>query len=118
MKTRLCLFWLLTIFSARAFAAEQTAFDRATQAYDEGRFEEASKGYEELIASGTWNATIFYDLANARYRLGDFCQAILNYERALALDPRHPEADANLRLARGEARALGKRGGAGGGPPR
>jgi len=30
----------------------------------------------------------------------------LNYERALALDPHHPESDANLRIARDEARAL------------
>jgi hypothetical protein len=33
-------------------------------------------------------------------------KAILNYERALALDRHHPEADANLRIARDEARAL------------
>jgi tetratricopeptide (TPR) repeat protein len=49
---------------------------------------------------------LFYDLGNAYYRLGNFGKAILNYERALALDPRHPEADANLRLARDEAHAL------------
>jgi hypothetical protein len=30
----------------------------------------------------------------------------LNYERALALEPQHPEANANLRLVRDEARAL------------
>ena len=45
-------------------------------------------------------------MGNAQYRLGDFGQAILNFERALALDSRHPEADTNLRLARDEARAL------------
>jgi hypothetical protein len=30
----------------------------------------------------------------------------LNYERALALEPHHPEAEANLRLVRDKARAL------------
>ena len=30
----------------------------------------------------------------------------MNYERALALDRHHPEADANLRIVRDEARAL------------
>ena len=49
---------------------------------------------------------MFYDLGNAYYRLGNFGKAILNYERALALEPRHPEAQANLRLASDEARAL------------
>src|SRR5205085_3858517 len=33
-------------------------------------------------------------------------KAILNYERALALDRHHAEAQANLRVARDEARAL------------
>ncbi len=92
--------------AAAAFAADDSVFAKANQAYAEGRFEDAANGYENLISSGSRNANLFYDLGNARYRLGDFGQAILNYERALALDPRHPEAEANLRLARDEARAL------------
>jgi tetratricopeptide (TPR) repeat protein len=105
MKTRL-FFFLCMIASAAASAADESVFAKANQAYAEGRFDEAATGYENLIRSGSWNANLFYDLGNARYRLGDFGEAILNYERALALDPRHPEADANLRLARDEARAL------------
>src|SRR3982750_4886441 len=88
------------------WAADQDQFARANQAYAEARYDEAAAGYQELVRSGNWNATVFYNLGNAQYRLGNFGQAILNYERALALDPRHPEADANLRLAQDEARAL------------
>jgi tetratricopeptide (TPR) repeat protein len=106
MKSALCLIMLMTASTATLRAANDSAFAAATQAYADGHFEDAAKGYESLIQSGNWNASLFYDLANARYRLGDFGQAILNYERALALEPRHPEADANLRLARDEARAL------------
>jgi tetratricopeptide (TPR) repeat protein len=87
-------------------AADESVFAKANQAYGESRFQEAAEAYESLIQSGHWNANLFYDLGNAYYRLGNFGKAILNYERALALDPRHPEADANLRLARDEARAL------------
>ena len=105
MKTPLCIF-LVAVFGLGAFAADESAFTKANQAYADGRFEEAANDYESLISSGNWNANLFYDLGNARYRLGDFGQAILNYERALALDPRHPEAEANLRLARDEPRAL------------
>ncbi len=49
---------------------------------------------------------MFYDLGNAYFRTGDFGRAILNYERALALEPHHPEATANLQIARDEAHAL------------
>jgi tetratricopeptide (TPR) repeat protein len=87
-------------------AAEDSTFAQANQAYSEGRFQEAVDGYQSLVSSGRWSANLFYDLGNAWFRQGDFGKAILNYERALALDPQHPEATANLRLARDEARAL------------
>ena len=87
-------------------AETDPAFARANQAYSEGRFQEAVEGYQSLVQSGRWSANLFYDLGNAWFRAGDFGQAILNYERTLALDPRHPEAEANLQLARDEARAL------------
>ena len=87
-------------------AAENPTFTKANQAFDQGHFQEAIDAYQELVRSGQWNAGLFYDLGNAWFRLGDFGHAILNFERALALEPRHPEAQANLRLARDEARAL------------
>jgi tetratricopeptide (TPR) repeat protein len=102
----LCAITLLCMGAGILRAAEEPVFAKANQAYGEGRYEEAAAGYEELASSGRWSANLFYDLGNARFRLGDFGKAILNFERALALDPHHPEADANLRLARDEARAL------------
>ena len=95
---------LATACSARG--DQNPAFAKANQDYSEGRFQEAVDGYQNLGNSGQWSANLFYDLGNAWFRLGNFGQAILNYERALALDPRHPEAAANLALVRDEARAL------------
>ncbi len=109
MRKRLCLLIIASgCFLPRAvFAADDGTFAKANQAFAEAQFQEAAEGYESLVQSGLHlNATLFYDLGNAYYRLGSFGKAILNYERALALDPRHPEAEANLRLARGEARGL------------
>jgi tetratricopeptide (TPR) repeat protein len=79
---------------------------KANQDYSEGRFREAVDGYQNLVNAGQWSANLFYDLGNASFRLGNFGEAILSYERALALDPHHPEAAANLALVRDEARAL------------
>jgi tetratricopeptide (TPR) repeat protein len=89
-----------------AFAQADTPFAKANAEYAAGHFKEAIDGYELLAGSGKWSATLFYDLGNAYFRTNDFGRAILNYERALALEPRHPEAEANLRIARDEARAL------------
>lgn len=89
---------------ASAFA--QADFTKANQEYAQGHFQEAIAGYETLVRAGQWNANLFYDLGNAYFRTRDFGHAILNYERALALDQGHPEATANLQIARDESRAL------------
>lgn len=89
-----------------AFAQSDGPFAKANQEYAQGQFKEAIADYEALVRSGQWSANLFYDLGNAYFRASDFGDAILNYERALALDPRHPEAKANLQIARDEARAL------------
>ena len=92
--------------SSFAFAQSDASFGKANQEYSEGKFREAIDHYEAAVHAGQWSAPLFYDLGNAYFRTGDFGRAILNYERALALEPNHPETQANLRIARDEARGL------------
>ena len=92
--------------SARAATEEATVFARANEEYATGHYRQAIKDYESLVRAKRWNAGLFYNLGNAWFRIGDFGRAILQYERALVLDRQHPEAQANLRLVRDEARAL------------
>ncbi len=84
----------------------EAIFARANADYAAGHFPAAIKGYESLVASRQWNPTLFYNLGNAFFRAGDSGRAILNYERALALDPNQAEARANLHLVRDRSRAL------------
>lgn len=100
----LCCCVLLTV--AMLSDARADAFADGNTEYAAGRFKEAAEKYETAVAAGATNAAVFYNLGNAWYRAGDLGRAILNYERALALEPRHPEAAANVRLAREKARAL------------
>jgi len=97
---------LWALVASAAFAQPDTDFTKANQEYAQGHFKEAISGYEALVRAGQWSANLFYDLGNAYFRTGDFGRAILNYERALALERHHPEATANLQIARDEARAL------------
>jgi tetratricopeptide (TPR) repeat protein len=102
----------LTIFALAfgiisiSFAQPDDDFTKANQEFAQGHFKEAISSFEALVGSGQWSANLFYDLGNAYFRTGDFGRAILNYERALALERHHPEATANLQIARDEARAL------------
>lgn len=101
--------WLLAL-CAMAFLSGRTwaeggDFETANDAYDQGKFSEAKAGYEKQVDAGVWSANLFYNLGNADYRLGAPGRAMLDYERALALDPAHPEARANLAVLRKETGA-------------
>ena len=112
MRARLFTFFCAAAFCltsasrADAQSAPETTFAQANAAYAAKNFPEAIKGYESLVKGGHWSASVFYDLGNAYFRNKDFGHAILNYERALALQPAQPEAQANLRFVRDQSRAL------------
>ena len=107
MKTRLLLPFLFVLAAFVASGnAQEDAFAKGNQEYAAGRFREAIELYENAVGGGATNAAVFYNLGNAYYRAGDLGRAILNYERALALESHYPEAEANLRLVRDKARAL------------
>lgn len=97
---------ILGAVASMGFAQSAAQFAKANQEYAAGDFKGAIADYEELVRSGQDSPNLFYNLGNAYFRQKDFGHAILNYERSLALEPRHPEAQANLRMARDEARAL------------
>lgn len=82
------------------------AFHEANADYGKEAFSEARQRYASLVENGSRSANLFYNLGNADYRLGEKGGAMLNYERALALDAGHPEALANLELLRRESQPL------------
>ncbi len=106
MKSAILIGLCTLAFLTPARADEPKQFADANAAYAAGNFEKARDGYEALVKAGQWNAALFYDLGNAWFRRGDMGQAILNYERALALDPQQAEARKNLHLTQERARTL------------
>src|SRR5215510_16259269 len=102
MKSSTYLIALLfcAVSGVPAFAQSDADFAKANQEFAQGHFKEAIAGYEALVGAGQWNANLFYDRGNAYFRTRDFGRAILNYERALSIDNHHPEATANLQIAR------------------
>ena len=77
------------------------AFSHGNTLYAAGDFTGAVAAYEGQVRRGEYTANLFYNLADAYHRQGDRGRAILNYQRALILDPAHAEAAANLAFVRG-----------------
>lgn len=71
----------------------------ADSAYLNGRYREAANIYEELLQDGE-SDELYYNLGNAYYKCDELARAILNYERALIVNPGFADAKANLQIAR------------------
>lgn len=90
---------LITIFTITLSAVCLRASDlakRADQAYQNEDYQLAAELYQQVLKNEGQSADIYYNLGNAQYRLGHTAQAILNYERALRLDPTDSDAKTNL----------------------
>jgi tetratricopeptide (TPR) repeat protein len=78
-------------------AVDATKWAAANEAYQNGKYEEAKVDYLQLVHAGQYGADLFYNLGNVWFKMGDQGRAILNYERALLLNPGLEEARSNLR---------------------
>jgi tetratricopeptide (TPR) repeat protein len=96
----LALLLLLPAAAAAAGNGLTALFEKANQAYHEGRFEEAREAYEELLHQDVVDGRLFYNLGDTYYQLGDLGRAMLYYLRAQRLLPRDPDVRANIALLR------------------
>lgn len=68
-------------------------------AYMRNDYASAIQIYENLLKQGE-AAEVYYNLGNSYYKADDIAKAILNYERALLLQPGNADIRANLEVAR------------------
>lgn len=97
---RIVLFFISMTLVLTTFA--QTKAD-ADELYKKEKYTEAAAAYEALLKSEAGvSAALYYNLGNAYYKLENIPLAILNYERALLLEPGDGDIRTNLALARGK----------------
>ena len=96
-----CIVGALSFGDVARATPTNAGFNEGNQRYAAGKFAEAITSYEGQVRRGEYTANLFYNLADAYYRQGNRGRAILNYQRALILDPGHVEAAANLAFVRG-----------------
>ena len=79
---------------------EIESYRQGNAAYEAGNYETAVQAYESLIKAGLESKDVYFNLGNAWLKQGRLGPAILNYRRALRLDPSDDDAAANLAYAR------------------
>lgn len=104
LKRRLILMLFLMIMVPQLSMAENAAHHRlffeGITHYQQGRYPEAIKAFEQIAQSGIENGRLYYNLGNAYLKNGDIGHAILYYERAAILIPNDPDLKFNLNYAR------------------
>ena len=74
-------------------------WNRGVETYGAGQWQESIDAWESALNAGVENPELYYNLGNAYFKTSENARAILNYERALKLDPSFSDARFNLELA-------------------
>lgn len=94
MQKRSLLFFTLLFLSGEA-SANWGAWQRAKDAYDTGKFDEALSAF---LSASDVSPTYHYNLGSVYYRLGRQARARAHFERSLSLQGRDPDTRHNLEL--------------------
>lgn len=94
---------LLILLSAVSVFAQEATLKEAETAYAKEEYGKAIGLYEDVLKKYGESAAVYYNLGNVYYKSNKIAPAILNYERALLLDPGDSDIRFNLQMARQKA---------------
>lgn len=97
------LLYIFLFCSIPVIAQNQALFEKGNTAYNEGNYNDAIGNYEAILNSGVTSAELYFNLANAYYKLNQVAPSVYYYEKALQLDPNDKEILNNLEYARNMA---------------
>ncbi len=91
---------IIFCFDLNAKTTADSLFQAANTSYAEGNYTAAGEQYEAILARGFESGEVYYNLGNCYYNQENYPRAILNFERALLLDPGNDNIEHNLAKAR------------------
>jgi len=102
MYTRKFFILSLLLFQIVTFGlkAQNTDLQPAAEAYSKGEYAKAVELYENVLKTSGESALVYYNIGNCYYKMDKIALAILNYERALLLNPGDKDARFNLEIAK------------------
>jgi len=89
---------LISCVQGMAAGNYNTQWQKGTDFYQQMRYDSAQYYFEQVAALRPQNADVYYNLGNTYYRLNRIALAVLNYQRALHINPDFKDAKDNLAL--------------------
>ena len=94
------LYILSCLFSVMLFAQNNALFEEANALYNDGKYAEAIDKYSAILETQKHSADLYYNLANANYKLNNIAPSIYYYEKALMLNPNDSDIKNNMAFAK------------------
>lgn len=94
------IIYIFLFFFGSLAAQNQSVFEQANALYTDGNYKEAITKYQSILDSKQHAAEVYYNLANAHYKLNNIAPSIYYYEKALQLNPNDQEVLNNIVYAK------------------
>jgi tetratricopeptide (TPR) repeat protein len=94
------IYILAYLVSVLTFAQNNQVFDEANALYNDASYTEALEKYKTILDSGEHSAELYFNIANAHYKLNHIAPSIYYYEKALLLKPNDKDIQNNIAFAR------------------
>lgn len=99
LKMKALIVILICLFVSSLGAQNNALFEQGKQQYKADNFQEALNNWMKIEASGEHSAALYYNIANAHYKLNSIGPSIYYYEKALQLAPGDKDILNNLAFA-------------------
>ena len=91
---------MLLVFFSNIFSKDfDENFNKANNYYNNSKYLESIKIYENILAGGWESSNLYYNLGNSYFRQNQIGQSIWAYNKALKMDPRNEDLIKNLSIA-------------------
>ncbi|EGV43827.1 tetratricopeptide repeat protein [Bizionia argentinensis JUB59] len=90
---------VVAFLSVCSFAQNTSLFEQGNTLYNDGKYEEAINSYQQVLDTDMHSAELYFNLANAHYKLNHIAPSIFYYEKAQHLAPNDPDIKQNMAFA-------------------
>jgi len=95
---KIIFLWLVFI-SFSGVAQNEDSFEHGKNLYQAEKYQQALDKWLSILKSDQHSATLYFNIANAEYKLNNIGPSIYYYEKALQLDPNDSDIKNNLAFA-------------------
>jgi len=99
MKKHIIIIYVLIGFVFSVNGQNNTLFEKGKEYYKAEKYQKAVSTWAKILDNGKHSDALYFNMANAYYKLNEIGPAIYYYEKALLLNPSDSDIKSNLAFA-------------------